>query len=231
MAGCVYVMVVPEWRKVIGRRKIMVERALVKIGHVDEPENLESRRISLQSEYRTEFRRESWMEVPGFNRELEKANYLVVENQLHEEFASQRVPRIRNRQRGEAREFFDIDVKKAVSALKKTSSRFRGAHEIKRSSAKGNANKRQSQVHKPKSSATVRNRSDIPEGALLTFVRDQRITCTVVIPGKQPVVKYKNERKRRTLTDLTKKLTGYDSVSGPEYWLYRGILVSRLRYA
>ena len=226
MAGCVYVMVIPEWRNIVKGSKIKI--ALAKIGHVDSPENLAARKRNLEDQYRgAEFRVECVMALPGNDRASDKENYLAVENSLHRQFASQKVHRINNGQGGWAREFFDLDIGKAMAALRKASKDIRGAHEVKRQAIMGSGHLPRPPVADPQ----IRKRSDIPKYERLTYVRDQRITCKVEIPGKQPKVRYKNEKTSRTLTELTKKLTGYESVAGPGFWYCRGVLVSKLRYA
>ena len=241
MAGCVYVMAIPQWQKVIGRRRIRIQRTLVKIGHVEAPENLESRKRNLESQYDgTEFRVECVIEIPGYDRELDKANYLVVENRLHQKFETQRV-RIRNRQGGEAREFFDLNIRTAVTALKETSTGLRGKREIKSRSATKDVLKNQSQGGKSRSKTGVRNRSDIPVDAVLTFIENPRIKCTVTRKEQ-----YKRGRREKSLqveygrwddwslSDLTKyikKGSPRSQYNGWLYWEYNGVLLSDLKIA
>ena len=108
MAGCVYAMVIPEWRNIrrIGRRGI--ERDLLKIGHVISPENLRPRRASLSWQYAVEF--------VGLYA-VETRSYIDSEASLHSEFAARQV-RVDNRLGGEGREFFDMASGEAISALK-----------------------------------------------------------------------------------------------------------------
>ena len=109
MAGCVYAMVIPEWRKIrrIGRRSI--EYDLLKIGHVICPENLRVRRASLSWQYGVEF--------IGLYA-VETRSYIDSEASLHDEFTSRQVV-VDNRRGGEGREFFDLGSGEAISALKK----------------------------------------------------------------------------------------------------------------
>lgn len=67
-------------------------------------------------------------------------------------------------------------------------------------------------------------RSDIPIGAILNFVRGKR-TCTVA--EQNPLkVWYGNNRRPRSLSYVTRQITKYESVAGPRYWKYKGVLVS-----
>ena len=121
MSGCVYAMVIPEWRKLRTTRRHridngLVKKGLIKIGHVISPENLKPRRASLCWEYRTDF--------VGLYA-VETHYYLEEEEALHKEFAPRNIPIHKPRQgRGkEGREFFDLNSKEAIEALK----RLRGA--------------------------------------------------------------------------------------------------------
>ena len=86
-----------------------------------------------------------------------------------------------------------------------------------------------SPAQKVKSSVSLPDkftRSDIPIGATLNFVRGKR-TCTVA--EQNPLkVWYGNNRQPRSLSYVTKQITKYQSVAGPRYWTYRGVLVSDL---
>lgn len=108
MAGCVYAMVIPQWRRIrrIGQSK--VTNGLIKIGHVISPENLKPRRANLSSQYDVEFVGLHSVETP---------NYLEEERSLHEKFASRQVP-VDNQLGGEGKEIFDLRPEEAISALK-----------------------------------------------------------------------------------------------------------------
>lgn len=108
MAGCVYAMVIPEWRRIrrIGRRRI--EKGLIKIGHVISPENLKPRRANLSWQYGVEF-------VGLYS--VETRDYLEAEGSMQERFASRQVP-VDNQLGGKGREFFDLGTEQAISALK-----------------------------------------------------------------------------------------------------------------
>ena len=108
MAGCVYAMVIPQWRKIRRIRRRRIGSALIKIGHVISPENLKSRRASLSWQYGVEF-------VGLYS--VETQSYLEAEGLLHERFASRRIP-VDNQRGGESREFFDLETEQAISALK-----------------------------------------------------------------------------------------------------------------
>ena len=65
----------------------------------------------------------------------------------------------------------------------------------------------------------------IKEGEILTFSRDENITCAVISDNK---VSYKDQEY--SLSALAKDLLQYKyGVQGPLYWLYKGKTLSELR--
>ena len=64
----------------------------------------------------------------------------------------------------------------------------------------------------------------IDPGAELTFLRDERITCTVADDRQ-----VEHEGKRTALSPLTQQLLSYATPAGADYWLYEGETLSERR--
>ena len=214
MAEAVYVMVIPEWSEGLEE----IERGIVKFGHLKDPENLEQRRNNLSRQYGSEF-------VPVYAVSVPDA--VAVERLLRTSFVSRNI-RVMSQDGAIGREFFDLDPGEAVSALKLLL--IRNTREVKLppfAQVKASNNRGIVSGRESKPERRLRKRSDIPVGAQLTFVPDPEITCRVA--QQNPLrVHYGRSRNLRSLTDVTKEITTYDSVSGPLYWEYYGIRVSEL---
>jgi len=86
-------------------------------------------------------------------------------------------------------------------------------------------------------SRTIRNRSDIPKKAVLTFKDDPSITCTVIRPQRydgerEQILQVEYDgRDNWSLSDLTKyikKGSPHSRYNGWNYWRYNGVLLSDL---
>ena len=221
MAECIYLMVIPDLKEKLDG--YAVEREIVKIGWLRrfrDLGDLERRRATLSapSDWGVFFgvRYALWM-PDGIGKRAEGL--------LHHAFDSRKV--LIEHPRGKVgQEFFDLDPEEAKSAFQLLL--IQGASEIYDAEDyiemvedwdddEGSVNE---------DPAGFLRRSDIPIGAKLTFVSDPTETC--IVTAQNPLrVKY-GRNNRLSLTALTKRLTGFISVSGPLYWMYNGVRVSEL---
>lgn len=153
----------------------------------------------------------------------EVSNSAIVESKLHKIFADKR---IRNN-----REFFRVDANQVREAIQLA--------EIKDVTPKVDVVVDASDVQALKNAVATEERRSrlrftelgIPIGALLTFAKDQNITCVVVADGK---VEFEGKIMSPSASALiaVKKL-GYEwsAVSGSDYWEYEGetLTARRLR--
>ena len=141
------------------------------------------------------------------------------EKKLHEAFASKRInPR---------REFFDIDEEELIALFELLEGEYATLSdaEIFESKEEKVAFEKQSRLGERFNFALV----GIPQGAILTFIKDDTITCEVISNSK---VKFRN--KTHSLSSagvIAIQECGYkwNKIAGPRFWLYEGETCRSLR--
>ncbi len=219
MAQCVYVMVIPEWKE--GLEGYAVEREIVKIGYLRK-----FRHLGDLERARGNYSRK-WGAFFGVRYAVRLPDDLgrKAESLLHFAFDSRRVY-VEDLTGGVGREFFDLDPEEAKSALELLLVRNgREAYDAE-DYLDDDDDEDDDDDDDDGGPQGFFRRSDIPIGGKLTFVNDP--SKTAIVTGQRPLrVRYGN-KNNLSLTALTKRLTGFASVSGPLYWMYNGVRVSEL---
>ena len=140
------------------------------------------------------------------------SNAEAVEGDLHEIFGDRRInPR---------REFFTADPHRVALALQRHASFQEEVIEIEEQDPQDiEAANRAGEVMERQANFDF-VMVDIPEGAVLTFVANDEITCCVA-QRRPPRVEYNNENL--SLTAAAMRIRGsHTNVNGTQYWMYQG---------
>ena len=146
-------------------------------------------------------------------------NVDFAERKLHEAFASKRI--------NAKREFFNIEQDELIALFELLEGDYvtLSSEEIFESKEEKVAFEKQSRLGERFNFALV----GIPQGATLTFIKDDTITCEVISNSK---VKFRNETHSLSSAGVIAiQECGYkwNKIAGPRFWLYEGETCRSLR--
>jgi hypothetical protein len=143
-------------------------------------------------------------------------NMSQVEAALHDAFGDHR--------KNPRREFFIISPERVIAIL-----RLLAVEEVTPAQDVGvetKEDKEALEIARKKRSAFNFKMVDIPVGAILSFIRDETITCTVAEDQKHVI----HNGEELSLSLAAQKILGYKwQVQGPAYWIYEGELLDERR--